>query len=254
MTAQPDPKAFDANDRRSRAILEQLQCGSALMQARARGAFGALNEIEAYDGAFCVRQGAAMLGVLLATDTWANAATGALVVNLATRARVTTAFDTAEVLGRERASLGLAMRWRDSVGLNDDRVVTVTIRTDGDTIEAWVLPARLLRAQALGGERVARFSPDGRRLVSPLSAPTPERDFVPPAARTVTIPSASANGVPTVSEFFAANALHAMGITPSIATREVMSTLMGTGASAVWMHLKLPSIGNAVPPAPPRSP
>ncbi len=158
--------------------------------------------------------------------------------DFASRSRFTGTLDTAGVTAIARAER--AAQRRGAKGFYDDKrsFSPLAIRSDGDTIEVWLIPAAVYsaRTRMVGGERGYVFTPNGRQLVREVDSFADYREIQLPDSGQIRIQSTQA-AIPTFSEFVLANLLHDSGRWVAIETRRMTSFLVAGRGGDAWMHV-----------------
>lgn len=230
--------AFDRVDRDSRTLLATIRCAISTGQLRASGAFGPLDSLGNYG--ICVWRGGVRLGAFFAPDTGFTQANRLRLVNLATGARDTAPLDTAALLaeahaGRDGGRLGFAPYARDHI-----QYAPFSMRTDGDSIEVWLLPTSLLLGgvpKSLGGERGFVYAPNGRTLVREIDAYAKLRPVTIPDTGAVVLKSLEPD-IPLLSELFVVNVLSESGRQAGVETDTFLSMLVGNGPAGFWAQMR----------------
>lgn len=226
--------AFDRLDRTSRSILDGVRCVQELAAAREGGVFG--RDADAMQEWACVRQQDSRLALFLTFDSTVSRIVGLAALDRTTGARYTGALDSSRVIAQSRAEIRTLQTLRTRLGEGYEPMATVTFRSDGDSIEVWLLPMGALRARpvTLGGERGFTYGPDGRAGAREVDATARLRTVSVPDTGTITLESQESE-LPLVSELIAANRLDAIGLGVSIRTGRTLSTLAG---GAAWIHIR----------------
>lgn len=240
LTAQtPNPDgawtaAFDRLDRTSRSIIDGIRCVQDLATARTRGVFG--RDADEMQEWACVRQENRQLGIFLTFDSTVTRIVGLAALDRAAGTRFTGPIDSGRVIAQSRAEIRTLQTLQTRLGAGFTSMATVTLRSDGDSIEVWLLPMEALRARpmTLGGERAFIYGPDGRTAAREVDATTRLRTVSVPDTGLITLQSRESE-LPLVSELIAANRLDAMGLGVSIRTGRTLSALAG---GAAWIHVR----------------
>src|SRR5688500_11201236 len=114
------------------------------------------------------------------------------------------------------------------------------MRSVGDTIEVWLLPAGLLMGRTpsiVGGERGFIYSPDGRTLAREIDAFDRHRALLIPDSGRVEILSREEN-LPLVSELIAMNLVHDQGREVRLVTSAFAAQLVGPKSAPTWIHIR----------------
>ena len=171
LLAQPDPRFnadFDVADRRAQTLAWTVGCYDRfgiLLASRAIPSNPSPDSLGHANVCFKVNGRRAMANLSLTPVT--HRITTLLVVDLGTGALVTAPIDTARLVAEAIAEEAAVARNR---GLPDSLAAQYTpfsMRTDGDSIEVWMLRRAMFdfRTLSVGGELGYVFSPDGRALV-----------------------------------------------------------------------------------------
>ena len=231
--------AFDRMDRRARDVDLWLQWLMRTEDVRKSGQFGAVDSVGKHG--MCVARHDELLGVLFNSDSACSEAHDARVISLARKTREVTPFDTAGMIAECRA-MYTGLR---SGALPDNQTAwqfaPSVIRSDGDTIEVWLVPTALLMGEseiALGGERGFLFAPNGKTLVRHIDARPKQRVFRVPADGPIAIPS-SKDDIPLLTELFAVNTFHLRGRAASVSTKTFNSALVGAEPNSMWLQMRI---------------
>jgi hypothetical protein len=231
--------AFDRLDRTSRALMETINCAHGTARARADGIFGPPDSLGRTGQ--CLRQDGRVFGVFFTHDSTFARAQNLRVVDLAKRTRYLGSVDTAAILAEGRAADEGVLKAFPSFVKANRPFAPFSMRSDGDSIEVWLLPAGLLMGRtpaAIGGERGFIYSPDGRTLVREIDAFDEHRALTVPDSGRVDIRSRQED-LPLVSELFATNVLFDQGREVRLITNKFISYLVGPRGGATWIQLKL---------------
>lgn len=237
----PDSKraaAFDRLDRTARMLTAAVSCAIASGQARADGLFGPIDSVGRRGQ--CLRTGERTFGVFFTADSAFTKALNVRVVDLRTRTRYSGAVDTAAILAEARASRDGVTKGYSAYQREKRPFAPLSIRTDGDSIEVWLLPAGVLMGTApsvVGGERGYVYSPDGRTLAREIDAFEQFRPLAIPDSGQIDIISEQ-DDLPLVSELIATNRLHDHGRQVQILTKAYSAHLVGAGPDALWVQLR----------------
>jgi hypothetical protein len=226
---------FDRLDRESRDLVQHYRCVGTTARLRESGVLGIADSLG--DQAVCITVGGRFYGVILSTDSADTRATHFNVVDLGSRQLFHGPVDTLGVLAILRALDAAAERGYAEYQKAKLPFLGVAFRFDGDSISAWMFPNQ--NRPMLGGMRGYQYGPDGRSLIRETNDFASLRPFVIPDTGTVVINS-SADSLPTMSEMVMANSLNEAGRIVRIETRSRSSTLAGSGARAVWVHIRKP--------------
>ena len=158
--------------------------------------------------------------------------------DLTTSTPISTRVDTAAMLAVARADWAGVRRGVAAFEAANRQFIPLAFRFEADTIEVWLVPATVLMGSpyALGGEHGYIYAPNGNRLVREVDHAAEYRVITIPDTGVVTLTSKQP-GVPTLSEFYLANQLNALGRPVTIAMPGISATLTGSGTSAMWVKL-----------------
>ncbi len=228
--------AFDRLDRTSRMLIATVDCARAGARARAQGLFGPPDSVGRWGQ--CLHKDGRAFAVFFTPDSTFSTAQNVRVVDFANNVRYRGNVDTAAILAEARASRGAVRKGMPSFVSAQRQFAPLSMRSDGDSIEVWLLPAGLLlgKTPTVGGERGFVFSPDGRTLAREIDASDRFRTISIPDSGRVEIRSSEDN-LPLVSELIATNLLHDQGRDVQLVTNAYTSRLVGPGSSAVWVQI-----------------
>ncbi len=229
--------AFDRIDRTSRALLSTVWCGRNAASLRGSGALGPPDSVGRTG--ICLRQNGRALAAYFTPDSTYTKALNLRVVDIADSAWYRGAVDTSAILTQARAANDAVRIGFASFQRENRSFTPVSIRTDGDSIEVWLLPLGLFSQPAptaAGGERGYIYSPDGATLVREIDAFYGHRPLIVPDTGLVEIVSKESD-LPLVSELIAANRFHASGREVRVITAAFISQLV-RGPPEVWLQLK----------------
>ncbi len=231
--------AFDRLDRTSRSLIAAVGCAISSAQARARGAFGPVESLGS--NGMCLRRNGRAFGVFFEPDSAFTKASKLRVVDLSTMTRDTAAVDTLAILAEERAADAGLTKGYPLFERANRQFAPFSMRTDGDSIEVWLIPLGLVMTQAprtVGGERAFIFSPDGRTLVREIDAADRYRPVTIPPAGPVEITSQE-DDLPLVSELLMVNMLNRQGRDASVVTKTYRAQLVGRDPTAIWTQTRI---------------
>lgn len=228
--------AFDRLDRTSRVLIATVDCARATSRARAQGLFGPPDSVGRRGQ--CLRKDGRAFGVFFTPDSTFTAAQNVRVVDFANSVRYRGNVDTTAILAEARASRGAVRKGMPSFVSAQRQFAPLSIRSDGDSIEVWLVPTGIFTGTAptVGGERGFVYSPDGRTLAREIDASDRFRTISIPDSGRVEIRS-SEDDLPLVSELIATNLLHDRGRDVQLVTNAYTSRLVGPGSSAVWLQI-----------------
>lgn len=230
--------AFDRLDRTSRLLIATVRCALTTGQARADGLFGPPDSVGR--SGHCLRKDSRAFGVFFNSDTTFRSAQQLRVVDLAAKVRYLGPVDTAAILAESRAGRDAFFKGYLPFKRDNRQFAPFSIRTEGDSIEVWLLPAGLLMGNtpsAIGGERAFIYSPDGRTFAREIDAYDRHRAVTIPDSGRVEILSLEED-LPLVSELVVANLLHGRGREVSIVTKAYDSQLRGADPNSVWFQIR----------------
>jgi hypothetical protein len=227
--------AFDRLDRTSRMLIAAVDCARASAKARANGMFGPVDSVGHWGQ--CLRKDGRAFGVFFTPDSTFAKAQNIRVFDFANNARYAGSVDTAAILAEARASREGVRKGMPSFVREQRRFAPLSIRSDADSIEVWLVPAGLFLGgpPAVGGERGFVYTPDGRTLVREIDASDRFRNISVPDSGVVEIRS-SEDDLPLVSELIATNLLFDQGRDVRLVTKAYTSQLAGPKSSAVWVQ------------------
>lgn len=228
-------KAFDEADRESRHMLAALECVAGIGGAVRRGLFGPTAATA--NNAVCVETRDGNLAVLLTVDSLFKAPSEFVAVNLAAQSPVRSAVDTAAILAVARAEAIAGQRGGADYEKRRLQVAEISYRVANDSLQVWLLPATAVQGPpfSVGGERGYLFSPDGKTVFREIDRLSDYRLLTLADTGTLTIRS-SGDSLPLLSEMLLANLLNKLGRSVTIELPPLTATLVGRGASAVWVH------------------
>jgi hypothetical protein len=228
--------AFDRLDRTSRVLIATVDCARAAAIARAQGLFGPPDSVGRWGQ--CLHKDGRAFGVFFTPDSTFTTAQNVRVVDFANSVRYRGSVDTAAILAEARASRAAVRKGMPSFVSAQRQFAPLSMRSDGDSIEVWLLPAGLFtgRTPTVGGERGFVYSPDGRTLVREIDASDRFRTISIPDSGRVEIRS-SEDDLPLVSELIATNLLHDQRRDVQLITKAYTSQLVGPGSSATWVQI-----------------
>jgi hypothetical protein len=231
---------FDRLDRTSRLLIATVSCARRTAQGRAEGHFGPPDSLGRRGQ--CLRKDGRTFGVFFTPDSTYTKAQHFRVVDLATMVRYAESVDTTAILAEARVAREGVLKGIPPFEREKRHFAPFSIRSDGDSIEVWLLPAGLLLGRtpsAVGGERGFIYSPDGRTLVREIDAFDRHRTVVIPDSGRVEILSLEED-LPLVSELIATNLLHDRGREVRLVTKAFASQLVGPEPGSVWVHVPRP--------------
>jgi hypothetical protein len=228
---------FDRLDRTSRMLIAAVRCARSSARARADGLFGPPDSLGRRGQ--CLRKDGRTFGVFFTPDSTSTKALHLRVVDLGNGARYLGPVDTAAILTEARVAREAVLKGIPSFEREKRHFAPFSMRSDGDSIEVWLLPAGLLMERtpsAVGGERGFIYSPDGRTFVREVDAFDRYRTVAIPDSGRVEILSLEED-LPLVSELIATNLVHDRGREVRLVTKAFASELVGPESGAVWVHV-----------------
>lgn len=229
--------AFDRLDRTSQKLLWTMNCAQSSGRARAMGLFGPPDSVGRTGQ--CFRRDGQTFGVFFDPDSTFTNARQLRVLGFATKTRYLGPVDTTAILAEARAENDAELKGTPSFQREARSFAPISMRSDGDTIEVWLVPAGVLMGRTpseIGGERGFIYSPDGLTLAREINAFDRYRSIAIPDSGQVTILSREED-LPLVSELIVTNVLHDQGREVQVVTRAYASQLVGRGSSSVWLQL-----------------
>ena len=230
--------AFDRLDRTSRMLIATVDCARSSAQARATGLFGPSDSLGRRGQ--CLRIDGRAFGVFFTPDSTFTRALRLRVLDIAKSVRYLGPVDTTAILAEARAAQDALNKGFPSYERAQRQFVPISIRSDGDTIEVWLLPVGLLVGRmpsTIGGERGFIYSPDGRTLSREIDAFDRHRTVQIPDSGRVEIRSREEN-LPLVSELIATNLLHDEGREVQLITDAFAAQLVGPKSAPIWMQIR----------------
>jgi hypothetical protein len=237
----PDQKraaVFDRLDRTSRMLIESVRCARNTARAREDGLLGPLDSLGRRGR--CLQKNGRAFGVFFTPDTAFTKALRLRVLDNGKGTRDLSPVDTIAILTEARAAEAALIKGYPSFQREWRQFAPFSIRSDGDTIEVWLLPIGLLTGwspSAVGGERGFIYSPDGRTLVREIDSFDRYRTIQIPDAGRVEIPSREED-LPLVSELFATNLLHDRGREVQLITGTFTAQIVGPSSAPMWMQIR----------------
>jgi hypothetical protein len=162
------------------------------------------------------------------------------VLDIASGVRYLERVDTTAILAEARATRDALLKGFPSFQHGKRQFVPLSMRSDGDSIEVWLLPLGLLMGRApstVGGERGFIYSPDGRTLAREIDAFDRQRAIAIPDTGRVEILSRE-DDLPLVSELIALNLLHDQGREVQLVTKSFAAHLIGPASSSTWIQIR----------------
>jgi hypothetical protein len=228
--------AFDRLDRTSRMLIATVDCARATAGARAQGLFGPPDSVGRWGQ--CLHKDGRAFGVFFTPDSTFATAKNLRVVDFANSVRYRGNVDTTAILAEARAAWEGVRKGMPSFVSAQRQFAPLSIRSDGDSIEVWLVPTGIFtgRTPTVGGERGFVYSPDGRTLAREIDVSDRFRTISIPDSGRVEIRSSEDN-LPLVSELIATNLLHDRGRDVQVVTNAYTSRLVGQGSSAAWVQI-----------------
>jgi hypothetical protein len=180
-----------------------------------------------------------MLALFFDPDSTFTKAGNLRVIDIGTRLAYSGPIDTSAILAESRAENDAESRGLPSYQRERRPVAPLSMRSDGDSIEVWLVPAGVLMGRTpstVGGERGFIYSPDGRTLAREVDAFDRFRSISIPDTGAVAIMSQE-DDLPLVSELIVTNDLFNRGRQVQIVMKAYASRLVGRGSNAVWVQL-----------------
>lgn len=230
---------FDRLDRRARTLIATYSCAQSTAYARYAGAYGPVDSLG--DTGMCIRRGGRALGVFLSPDSAFSKAERLSVYDIAARKRDTLAVDTTAILAEARAANDGLTRGFPPFQKAERRFAPFSMRSDGDSIEVWLVPPGVLLQQnpvSLGGEHGFIYSPDGRTLVREIDAFDKFRSLAILDTGAIELRSQE-NDLPLMSELVVLNMFHNLGRDVTLSTKTFVSRLVGKGSNSFWTHIPI---------------
>lgn len=227
---------FDRLDRTSQKLLWTVSCAQSSGRARAMGLFGPPDSVG--QTGVCFRRDGQTFGVFFNPDSTFAKARQLRVLNFATKIRYLGPVDTSAILAEARAESDAELRGSPSFQREQRAFAPISMRSDGDSIEVWLMPSGVLMGRTpskIGGELGFIYSPDGRTLAREVNAFDRYRTIVIPDSGRVDILSQEED-LPLVSELIVTNVLHSHGRDVQVVTKAYASKLVGREASSVWIQ------------------
>jgi hypothetical protein len=227
---------FDRLDRTAQSILWTLGCAQTASRARAQGLFGPPDS--AGRSGQCQRKDGRTLALFFDPDSAFTKAGNLHVLDIGTRLAYSGPIDTSAILAEARAENDAELRGLPSYQRERRAVAPLSMRSDGDSIEVWLVPFSVLvgrTSSTVGGERGFIYSPDGRTLAREVDAFDRFRSISIPDTGAVAIMSQEED-LPLVSELIVTNDLFNRGRDVQLVTKSYASHLVGHGSNAVWMQ------------------
>jgi hypothetical protein len=230
--------AFDRLDRTSRMLIATVNCARSSAQARADGLFGPPDSLGRRGQ--CLRKDGRAFGVFFTPDSTFTKALELRVLDLAKGVRYLGPVDTTAILAEARAARDAVLKGFPSFQREKRQFAPFSIRSDGDSIEVWLLPLGLLTGRepsTVGGELAYVYSPDGRTLARAIDAFDRHRTLSTPDSGRVEILSRE-DDLPLVSELIATNRLHDQGRDVELVTKAFAAQLVGPDPTPVWIQIR----------------
>ncbi|MGH7603520.1 MAG: hypothetical protein ACRENK_05905 [Gemmatimonadaceae bacterium] len=228
--------AFDRLDRTSRTLIATVDCARASARARANGQFGPIDSVGSWGQ--CLHEDGRAFGLFFTPDSTLTKAQNLRVFDFANHVLYSGTVDTCAILAEARAAREAVGKGMPSFVAEKRQFVPISIRSDGDSIEVWLLPAGLLMGvPTVGGERGFVYSPDGRTLEREIDASSRFRKLSIPDSGRVVIQSTEED-LPLMSELIATNLLYDRGRDIEIDTKAFTSVLGGPRSYPTWFQIK----------------
>ena len=230
--------AFDRLDRTSRVLLATVNCARSSAKARADGLFGPPDSVGRKGQ--CLRKDGRTFGVFFTPDSAFTKALHLRVVDIANGVRYLGTVDTTAILAEARAAREAVLKGFPFFAREKLQFAPFSMRSDGDSIEVWLLPLGLLMGRApstVGGELGYIYSPDGRTLAREIDALDRYRVLPTPDSGRVEILSRE-DDLPLVSELIATNRLHDQRRDVELVTKAFAARLVGSDPSSMWIQIR----------------
>jgi hypothetical protein len=227
---------FDRLDRTSQKLLWTVNCAMSTGRGRAMGLFGPPDSVGRTGQ--CFQRDGHAFGVFFNPDSTFTRARQLRVLDFATKTRYLGPVDTAAILAEARAENDAELKGTPPFQSEKRPFAPISMRSDGDSIEVWLLPYGTLMSppSTVGGERGFIYSPDGRILAREVNAFDRYRTIAIPDSGSVAILSRE-DDLPLVSELIVTNALHNHGREVQVVTKAYASHLVGRDSSSVWIQM-----------------
>ncbi|HMG11914.1 MAG TPA: hypothetical protein VK571_01960 [Gemmatimonadaceae bacterium] len=230
--------AFDRLDRTSRMLIATVNCARSSAKARADGLFGPPDSVGRKGQ--CLRKNGRAFGVFFTPDSAFTKALHLRVVDIAEGVRYLGPVDTTALLAEARVAQEAVLKGFPSFQREKRQFVPFSMRSDGDSIEVWLLPLGLVVGRApstVGGELAYIYSPDGRILAREIDAFDRHRTLPIPDSGRVELLSRE-DDLPLVSELIATNRLHDQGRDVQLVTKAFAAQLVGPDPTSVWIQIR----------------
>lgn len=230
--------AFDRLDRTSTMLISTVSCARRAAKARADGLFGPPDSLGRRGQ--CFRKDGRAFGVFFTPDSAFIKAQQLRVVDIENMVRYLGPVDTTAILAEARAAREAVLKGFPSFQREKRQFAPFSMRSDGDSIEVWLLPLGLLMGRipsTVGGERAFIYSPDGRTLVREIDAFARHRTVAIPDSGRVEILSGE-DDLPLVSELIATNLLHSQGREVRLVTNAFAAQLVGPDSASIWVQIR----------------
>jgi hypothetical protein len=222
-------------------LIATVNCARLSAQARANGLFGPPDSL-GRRGQCLLKDGrkdGRTYGMFFTPDSTFTKALNLRVLDIANGARYLGSVDTTAILAEARVAHEAMLKGYPAFERQRRQFAPFSMRTDGDSIEVWLLPVGLLIGRTptnLGGERAFIYSPDGRTLAREIDASDRFRSLAIPDSGRVDILSQEED-LPLVSELIVTNILHDQGRAVQLVTKAFAAQLIGTGSNSTWIQI-----------------
>jgi hypothetical protein len=219
-------------------LLATVNCALSSAKAREGGLFGPPDSVGRTGQ--CLRKDGRAFGVFFTPDSAFTKALHLRVVDLANGVRYLGAVDTTAILAEARAAREAVLKGYPSFAREKLQFAPFSMRSDGDSIEVWLLPLGLLMGRApstVGGELGYIYSPDGRTLAREIDALDRHRTLAIPDSGRVEILSRE-DDLPLISELIATNRLHDHGRDVGLVTKAFAAWLVGSDPASTWIQMR----------------
>jgi hypothetical protein len=219
-------------------LIATVHCALGTGKARADGLFAPPDSVGRTG--LCLRKDERAFGVFFTPDSAFTKALQLRVVDIAKGERYLGPVDTAAVLAEARVAKEAVLKGFPSFQREKRQFAPFSMRSDGDSIEVWLLPIGLLMGRApstVGGELAYIYSPDGRTLAREIDASNRHRTLPIPDSGVVELLSRE-DDLPLVSELIATNRLHNQGRDVQLVTKAFVAQLVGPDPTSVWIQIR----------------
>jgi hypothetical protein len=219
-------------------LIATVGCARRSAEARTNGLFGPPDSLGRRGQ--CLRKDGRAYGVFFTPDSTYSKALNLRVLDLANGVRYLGPVDTTAILAETRVAREALLKGYPAFQREERQFAPFSMRTDGDSIEVWLLPVGILMGRspsAVGGERAFIYSPDGRTLAREIDASDRYRSLDIPDSGNVEILSQEED-LPLVSELIVTNILHDRGRAVQLVTKTFGAKLIGTASNSTWVQMR----------------